>query len=75
MSSLAQSLHHGQQDREKALTSLVNGAIDALPGWHYASISVAASDGSLKTLAATDQWIVQCDDFQGELRQAPATTR
>ena len=75
MSSLAQSLHHGQQDREKALTSLVNGAIDALPGWHYTSISVAARDGSLKTLAATDQWIVQCDDFQGELRQGPATTR
>lgn len=55
----------------KALTSLVNGAIDALPGWHYTSISVAARDGSLKTLAATDQWIVQCDDFQGELRQGP----
>jgi hypothetical protein len=40
---------------KKALTSLVNGAIDALPGCHHTSISVAARDGSLKTLAATDQ--------------------
>ena len=65
----------GNKIGKKALTSLVNGAIDVLPGWHYTSISVAARDGSLKTLAATGQWIVECDDFQGELRQGPATTR
>ena len=54
-----------------ALNVLTAGAVDAIPGADFASISVRHSDGRLETLAATDSKVNDLDAHQYELKEGP----
>jgi ANTAR domain/GAF domain len=57
--------------RDLALDDLVQSAAGNIPGVDVASISVRSKDGSLATLAATDQLAHQVDQIQYQLREGP----
>jgi hypothetical protein len=54
-----------------ALGALTAGAVDAIPGADFASITTRHPDGKLETLAATDPLIERLDAQQYELREGP----
>jgi GAF domain-containing protein len=57
--------------RDAALDDLVRSAADNIPGVDVASISLRGKDGSLSTLAATDQVAHQVDQIQYQLSEGP----
>jgi GAF domain-containing protein len=54
-----------------ALSLLTRGAVDAIPGADYASISVLTRRGLLETVAPTDELINSADQIQYDLQQGP----
>lgn len=54
-----------------ALRILTDGAVEAIPGADFASISVRQPDGKLDTLAATDPFINELDAQQYDLQEGP----
>ena len=65
------SPHHGHAARDAALRSLATSAATNIPGVDFASITLHAEDGTLTTVAATDQLAEQADALQYELREGP----
>jgi hypothetical protein len=55
-----------------ALILLTRGAVDAIPGADYASISLRAGGARLETIAATDELINIADQIQYDLQQGPS---
>lgn len=70
MEALAQPLNSPERAAE-ALDVLTRGAVQAIPGADYASLSVRRADGTLETLAPTDPVICDLDAHQYELREGP----
>jgi GAF domain-containing protein len=62
---------HVESARDSALDDLVRSAAGNIPGVDFASITVRGKDGSLATLAATDQMAHQADQIQYQLREGP----
>jgi len=58
-------------DLVQALDRIVNAASDTVPGADYASITVRRRDGSLETVAATAQLVIEADELQYSLREGP----
>lgn len=56
---------------QQALAALTQGAVDAIPGADYSSISTRRRDGTLETSAATDPLVDKLDAWQYELREGP----
>jgi GAF domain-containing protein len=67
----AEAPSHADSSREAALEDLVQSAAGNIPGVDVASISLRSKDGSLATLAATDQLAHQVDQIQYQLREGP----
>jgi hypothetical protein len=63
----------GEPDGDEAvwLPSLVQGALQALPRFDHASITIRRNGNPLDTIATTDDIAVQGDRLQGELREGP----
>lgn len=57
--------------RDEALQDLVVAAASNIPGVDFASITIAKSDQTLRTAAATDDTADQLDAVQYELREGP----
>ncbi len=64
--SLAQPM-----DLDATLTRITHSAVEAIPGADYASISITAKDGAIRTLAPTDQRAIEGDELQYKLREGP----
>ena len=58
-------------DLDHTLERITAAAVEVLPGVHYASITVKHADGSLETVAPTDQMLFGLDAAQYELREGP----
>ncbi|MET7283699.1 GAF and ANTAR domain-containing protein [Kribbella sp. NPDC005582] len=58
-------------DLDKTLEQLLASVIDTVPGIDQASLSITSRDGTIETLAPTDQRVVQADQLQYELREGP----
>ena len=58
-------------DLDHTLERITAAAVEVLPGVHYASITVKHEDGSLETVAPTDQMLLGLDAAQYELREGP----
>ena len=58
-------------DPEQTLLVLTSGAVDAVHGADYASISARRPNGALETVAATDPLIERLDARQYELHEGP----
>lgn len=59
-------------DLDTALKHLTAATVDTLPTADAASVSVTRDDGSIDTLASTDEWVHAADALQYELQQGPA---
>lgn len=70
MHTLAESLNT-LSNLPDALRVLTDGAVDAIPGADYASISVRHADGRLETLAATDPVVDLLDAHQYMYEEGP----
>jgi len=57
-------------DRE-LVDGITLAARDAIPGAEYASIVIVRDDGSVESLAPTDDVVVTVDKLQGELGEGP----
>jgi GAF domain-containing protein len=57
--------------RDEALQELAVSAVSNIPGVDFASITIANSDDTLRTAAATDPTADQLDAAQYELREGP----
>jgi hypothetical protein len=71
MAALAESSLRGPVDVWDALSVLTEGALEVLPKWACASISVHGPSGGLQTLVASDDRAGKCDELQGELMEGP----
>jgi hypothetical protein len=58
-------------DLQVTLCRITHSAAEAIPGIDYASISVTAKGGLIKTLAPTDPVANQADELQYQLGQGP----
>jgi hypothetical protein len=56
---------------DDALRALTDGAVQAIPGASFASITTRSADGRLETVAATDPLIDNLDARQYELQEGP----
>ena len=70
MHQLAETLN-APSTLPESLLVLTQGAVDAIPGADYASISVRHADGRLETLAATAPLVDALDAEQYKLREGP----
>lgn len=66
---LSESLSPG--DLDHVLRRITAAAVELLPDVDYASITVQRADGSLNTVAPTDDLVVQLDAAQYDLREGP----
>lgn len=71
MRALSDSLRSDPSSLGDALARLMQGALDALPAWEYASITRRTPRHALETLASTVDWVRRCDEAQSELREGP----
>jgi transcriptional regulator with GAF, ATPase, and Fis domain len=62
---------HDPQSAAQAVRALTVGAVEAIPGADYASITIRHRDGRLETVAASDPLIEELDARQYELREGP----
>ena len=60
-----------QTTLEDTLDAIVCAAAYSLPGMDHVGISVASRDGSIETLAATDQLVWELDHLQYALNEGP----
>lgn len=70
MDQVAESLQF-PIDLDETLSVITAGAVAAVPGIEYASISLTSRDGRIETLAPTDAVAVQADELQYELSEGP----
>src|SRR5262245_58726483 len=61
-------------DQHAGLQLIVDTAVRNVPGADHASISIRRGDGSLETLAASDDLIRELDEIQYTLREGPCYT-
>lgn len=73
MAQVAQSLGNGASP-DHVLETVTKAALDAIPGADYVTITMAHSDGSLRTLAPTDEVGRLADVAQYELGEGPCLT-
>lgn len=66
---LAQTLTPG--DLDHTLSSITTAAVEVLPDVQYSSISVVHDDGTMETVAPTDDLLRDVDAQQSELREGP----
>lgn len=59
------------QSAAQALCALTVGAVEAIPGADYASITIRHRDGRVETVAASDPLIEALEARQYELREGP----
>jgi hypothetical protein len=59
------------RDAADTLRVLTHGAVSAIPGADYASISMRRPDGALETIAPTDHIVDALDQHQFELHEGP----
>jgi len=69
LKKLSKSLTPGHLDH--TLDRITAAAVEVLPGVHYASITIKHADGSLETVAPTDDMLLGIDAAQYELREGP----
>ncbi len=62
---------HSQEDLSRTLDAIVRTAERSLPGVDHVGISVVHRDGTIETMAGTDQLVWQLDSLQYELREGP----
>src|SRR5919112_4738140 len=62
---------HATQGVGDALQVIVRTARDALPGIDHVGISLARPDGTIQTLAATDEVVRELDALQHSLHEGP----
>ncbi|HEY3559455.1 MAG TPA: GAF and ANTAR domain-containing protein [Kribbella sp.] len=70
MDQVAESLQF-PIDLDETLGIITAGAVAAMPGIEYASISLTRRDGRIETLAPTDVVAVKADELQYELSEGP----
>jgi hypothetical protein len=58
-------------DLDHTLARITAAAVEVLPGVHYASITVRHADGSLETVAPTDDMLLGVDAAQYDLHEGP----
>ena len=58
-------------DPEATMQTAVDLATSNLTGCHAAGISLATKDGGIRTPAASDSFVLDCDVLQDQLRQGP----
>ena len=58
-------------DLESTLARITRSAVEAILGIDFASISVTAKGGEIKTLAPTDPRAIEADDLQYTLHEGP----
>jgi GAF domain-containing protein len=69
---LVQSLQQRQEsDVDTVLSELINTAVGAMPGAHYAGITVAFRTGQVQTASATDRYPAMLDTIQQRHSQGP----
>jgi hypothetical protein len=56
---------------DETLVQITRGAVRAVPGIDWASLSVTSRDGKIQTLAPTDELAVAADELQYELGEGP----
>lgn len=62
-------------DLSSTLRAIVQSAMDSLPGIDHVGISMVHKDGTIETMAGTDQLVWDLDAVQYDLQEGPATTR
>jgi hypothetical protein len=73
MARVARSLGD-EADADRVLETVTHAALDAIPGADFVTITMAYPDGSLKTLAPTDEVGRLADVVQYELGEGPCLT-
>src|SRR5687767_6548765 len=58
-------------DLDRTLSRVTSAAVEALPDVDYASITIRHEDGTLETVATTDQSLCDLDLRQYELQEGP----
>jgi GAF domain-containing protein len=56
---------------EATLQTIVETAVTSLPGIDHIGITIASRDGTMQTLAATDQFVCELDRLQYDLGEGP----
>jgi hypothetical protein len=69
MQRLSRSLTPG--DLDHTLSRITEAAVDVLPSVEFASITVLHTDGTIETVAPTDDLLLGIDAAQYELREGP----
>jgi GAF domain-containing protein len=59
------------RDLDATLQTIVESAARSLPGIDHAGVTVAHSTGEMETKASTDQFVLDLDRLQYELREGP----
>jgi hypothetical protein len=65
------SEHLTPGDLDHVLRRITSAAVELLPDVDYASITIQRADGSLRTVAPTDDLLCRIDAAQYELREGP----
>jgi GAF domain-containing protein len=73
MAHVAKSMGEGAE-RERVLHAVTSAACEAIPGADYVTITMAYPDGTLDTLAPTDETGRLADQAQYELGEGPCLT-
>jgi GAF domain-containing protein len=73
MAQVARSMGEGAE-RERVLHTVTAAACEAIPGADYVTITMAYPDGTLQTLAPTDEVGQRADQAQYELGEGPCLT-
>jgi GAF domain-containing protein len=62
---------HSHHDLQSTLDAIIRAAVRSLPGVDHVGVSIVHRDGTIETMAGTDQLVWNLDALQYELQEGP----